>query len=344
MLTVNYTHNNLRRTIEDLGVIVNGDEVYKYVNPGEGIATDDGAVGPDRRRSRRRSRSASTTRSSCRLTRRFSNNWFAQRELRVQPAVWQLRGLANSDEISDADDEHAPATTQQQAGSIARPGSSANRALGPRRGGVGRTRQPRRARPAGDGPPARREAVRLVHAAVRHAGRRVLLRRQRHAGEHGTVWTLNQIPVFVDGRGSMGRTPMLTQTDLLVSHDLKMGGDKRMRLELNVLNLFNQKTARHIFDSVNRPRRAIVGDRPEQHRSREGLRLQRAARRERRMGRKVASIRAYRMDDLFNPGTAGAHQREVHLLNPAPARRCPEQAAAAAGSDPRELGASNYRM
>ena len=31
-------HNNLRRTIEDLGVLENGDEVYKYVNPGEGIA------------------------------------------------------------------------------------------------------------------------------------------------------------------------------------------------------------------------------------------------------------------------------------------------------------------
>ena len=28
-----------------------------------------------------------------------------------------------------------------------------------------------------------------------------------------------------------------------VSHDLKVGGDKRMRFEMNVLNLFNQKTA-----------------------------------------------------------------------------------------------------
>jgi hypothetical protein len=71
-----------------------------------------------------------------------------------------------------------------------------------------------------------------------------------------TVYTLNGIPVFVDGRGSMGRTPVLTQTDLLVSHDLKFGGAKRMRLEANVINVFNQKTARHVFDNVNRPRRA----------------------------------------------------------------------------------------
>jgi len=38
VLGVNYVHTNLRRTIEDLGVVVNGDEVYIYGNPGEGLA------------------------------------------------------------------------------------------------------------------------------------------------------------------------------------------------------------------------------------------------------------------------------------------------------------------
>ena len=33
-----YIRNNLIRTIEDLGVLVDGDEDYYYVNPGEGIA------------------------------------------------------------------------------------------------------------------------------------------------------------------------------------------------------------------------------------------------------------------------------------------------------------------
>ena len=70
-----------------------------------------------------------------------------------------------------------------------------------------------------------------------------------------TVYSVNNIPLFVDGRGSLGRTPMLSQTDLLVSHDIKMAGSKRMRFEANIQNLFNQKTARHIFDSLNRPRR-----------------------------------------------------------------------------------------
>jgi hypothetical protein len=107
--------------------------------------------------------------------------------------------------------------------------------------------------------------------------------------------------VFVDGRGSMGRTPVFSQTDVLVTHDFKLGGAKRVRLEANVLNVFNQKTARHIFDSVNRPRRAsaainlantdlaqgydynaLIAATPEG----EGARDPR-----------------YGMDDLFNPGT-----------------------------------------
>ena len=66
------------------------------------------------------------------------------------------------------------------------------------------------------------------------------------------VNTTNTIPVLVNGRGDMGRTPFLTRTDLLVSHDLRVGGPKRVRLELNVLNLFNQKTATHIFNSLNK--------------------------------------------------------------------------------------------
>ena len=57
---------------------------------------------------------------------------------------------------------------------------------------------------------------------------------------------------MVNGRGDMGRTPVLTRTDLLVSHEVTLAGAKKLRFELNVINLFNQKTARHIFNGLNR--------------------------------------------------------------------------------------------
>jgi len=56
---------------------------------------------------------------------------------------------------------------------------------------------------------------------------------------------------MVEGRGNMGRTPALTRTDVLVSHELALVGTKKMRFELNVLNVFNQKTARHIWNGLN---------------------------------------------------------------------------------------------
>ncbi len=39
LLSVNYIHNSLIRTIEDVGQLIDGSEVYVYGNPGEGIVT-----------------------------------------------------------------------------------------------------------------------------------------------------------------------------------------------------------------------------------------------------------------------------------------------------------------
>ena len=47
-------------------------------------------------------------------------------------------------------------------------------------------------------------------------------------------------PVFYAGRGSEGRTPALSQTDISVQYMLGLGGRRRLTVGLNVLNLFNQ--------------------------------------------------------------------------------------------------------
>ena len=48
------------------------------------------------------------------------------------------------------------------------------------------------------------------------------------------------MPVFYNGRGDMGRTPALTQTDMFLSHGFRMGSTRRLVLEAYFLNLFNQ--------------------------------------------------------------------------------------------------------
>jgi hypothetical protein len=73
------------------------------------------------------------------------------------------------------------------------------------------------------------------------------------------VTSTNSADLFVNGRGDMGRTPALVRTDLQVSHDFRMAAGRSLRLELTVLNLFNQKTARHIYNYLNKG--GIVPDR-----------------------------------------------------------------------------------
>lgn len=70
------------------------------------------------------------------------------------------------------------------------------------------------------------------------------------------VAVLTGIPMFVYGRGNLGRTPMFSQTDMTFGHEFKLKDFKesqRIRMELTVGNLFNQKTALDAATSLLHP-------------------------------------------------------------------------------------------
>jgi hypothetical protein len=50
-------------------------------------------------------------------------------------------------------------------------------------------------------------------------------------------------PVQYLGRKSDGRTDTFSQTDFYVQHEFRLGGDRRLQVSLNVLNVFDQETA-----------------------------------------------------------------------------------------------------
>jgi hypothetical protein len=250
-LGVNYVHNKLNRAIEDVGSLDStGNEVYFAANPGEGVATTmfvTGLTAPfNTPRPLRQYDALDIT-----LSRRFSNNWFGSANLTISRLYGNYAGLANSDEISTPTTGTSSSTAQQQAGSISRPGTAAGRAWDldelewDSHGNldvVGRL--------ATDRPVVAKFYGAYSLPFGTQIGGFV------YAGS-GTpmstvVNTLNTIPVLVEGRGDMGRTPFLSRTDLLVSHELHLSGSQKVRLELNVINLFNQKTATHIFNSLNK--------------------------------------------------------------------------------------------
>jgi hypothetical protein len=245
---LNYIHTDLNRTIEDVGSLVNGSEVYLYCNPGEGLcatAFTTGATAPFANPKAMRQYDA----LEFSINRRFSNNWFLGGSYVYSRLYGNYAGTVSTDEVAVGG--RVSVVSQQQSGQTTRPGSNVTRSwdldelLFDSHGNFVEGRL------ATDRP----HVVKLYGNYRFDFGTNIGVNFFAGSGTpvSKTVYTRFGIAPFVDGRGSLGRTDFLSNTDLFLSHDIKVGGKGRLlRLEFNVLNVFNQKQQRHIFDAVNR--------------------------------------------------------------------------------------------
>ncbi|WP_321472690.1 TonB-dependent receptor [uncultured Paludibaculum sp.] len=244
-----YVRNHLVRTIEDLGALVNGSETYIFANPGEGdaskFAVSTATPVFDTPKPQRDYDALELS-----VNKRFSNRFFASANYVYSRLYGNYAGLGNSDEIRTPTTGTSSATTQQSGGSIARTGSTGSRAWdldqylfdahGNFVNGRLATDRPHVFKAYGSYKFAWGTDIGgFYYAGSGTPMSTVVMQRQR-------------IPLFVEGRGSMGRTPLLTQTDLVVGHEVKFGETKRLRFEFNAQNVFNQKTSRHTFNQLNR--------------------------------------------------------------------------------------------
>jgi hypothetical protein len=125
VLAVNYIHNDLIRTIEDVGRLVEGSEVYTYGNPGEGILENallSTATTPFNIPKPKRQYDA----LQLSLNRRFAGSWFLGGNYTISRLYGNYSGLANSDEIRTPGFSSYGAD-QQQGAQSSRPGGNANR-------------------------------------------------------------------------------------------------------------------------------------------------------------------------------------------------------------------------
>ncbi len=222
VLAVNYIHNNLIRTIEDVGRLVDGSEVYTYGNPGEGILTNallSTATTPFNIPKPKRQYDA----VQVSLNRRFSGNWFLGGNYTLSRLYGNYAGIASSDEIRTPG-YSSFAVDQQQGAQSFRPGGNANRGfdldemMWDAKGNL----DPR-GRLATDRP----HVLKVYGAYMAPFGTQIGLNQYVGSGTPLTtdVRTL-QTFVFVEGRGDMGRTPMLSTTDLLLSHEFASAGTR----------------------------------------------------------------------------------------------------------------------
>ncbi len=66
------------------------------------------------------------------------------------------------------------------------------------------------------------------------------------------IYPPNTLPVQYLGRGSDGRTPVYSQTDLYLQHELRVAGDRRLQFSFTVINLFDQSTVVSKFSTYQR--------------------------------------------------------------------------------------------
>ena len=250
VFTVHYVHNDLKRIIEDVGSLVDGNTVLYITNPGEGSAPMMATTGLTKPFA---TPPVSRTYDALELgvSRRLAKNWFASANYTYSRLYGNYGGLASSDEIRTPTTGVGWKTQQAQAYSVANPGGSLRKnwnideVMWDSHGNLNIL-----GRLATDRP----HVAKVYGAYSFPFGTQVGVLFSARSGTPISTYvnTTNQTEVFVNGRGDMGRTPTLTQTNLLLSHRLGLAGGRKLQVELNVINLFNQKTTTHIFNWLNR--------------------------------------------------------------------------------------------
>lgn len=256
VFTGRYVRSNLIRTIEDMGVLDSaGNEVYLYGNPGEGTTAsapscyDGGFVPNCAIPMPLPKRTYDAVELS--LARRFARGWLFNASYVYSRLYGNYAGLQSTDEIRPSTLGGVFGGNQSFFGQLFRPGGNANRyfdldeAFSDAQGNtdiLGRL------------PTDRPHVLKLYGAYEFKFGTEVggFFRVMSGTPVTTQVSTGNQIPLYVNGRGDAGRTPRFSQTDLQVAHNFKVAEGKSLRIEFNMLNLFNQKTATFVFDRYTR--------------------------------------------------------------------------------------------
>jgi hypothetical protein len=223
-------HKEIVRTIEDVGLLYPGvGEVYIIANPGEGVTVSDDYILPYVKPERDYNALEIT------YDKRFTNNWSLRAYYTLSRLEGNYSGLANSDEINNLGNPLNPV-------------------------GTGGRRSPNVSRlwdVAGSAYDENGDPVkgRLATDRTHQFGAQFLYSFQwgfnvgvnQYIGSGTPLSTMGSIPsnnaFYPYGRGDLGETPWLTQTDLTLYYTLNFGQNLGLSFGLTVLNLFDEDTA-----------------------------------------------------------------------------------------------------
>jgi outer membrane receptor protein involved in Fe transport len=219
-VSARYVHKQIDRAIEDTGSLdAEGNEIYIIANPGEGLTalafTNPNVALPTAKRDYDSVEFAAE--------KRLSNNWYLRSSYLWSRLFGNYSGLSQSDENGRT----SPNVGRLYDYPLMMFEDGGRAAYGPL---------------ATDRP----HQFKTQFIYLFHFGTTVGLNQFVSSGLPVTreigIYPPNTLPVQYAGRGTDGRTPVFSQTDFLIQHEIKVGA-RRLQFNLNVLNLFNQKIA-----------------------------------------------------------------------------------------------------
>lgn len=229
-LSVHYVHKQLDRAVEDTGSLdAAGNEIYIIANPGEGLTslayTNPAVALPTAKRDYDSVEFA--------VEKRFAANWYLRSSYLWSRLFGNYSGLSQSDENGRTSPNVGrlydyPMMMFQDGGKAA---------FGPL---------------ATDRPHQFKTQFIYQFPFGTSVGVNQFVASGLPVSREIGVFPTSNYPVNYLGRGSDGRTPLFSQSDLFVQHSFKLAGTKQMQLSLNVLNLFNQHIAVSKYSTYNK--------------------------------------------------------------------------------------------
>ena len=220
-----YVRKELVRTIEDVGVLDPAiGEVFFIANPGEGVATD--ILGPEFPSQPKAVRDYDGL--TLTIRKNFSNNWGLNASYTYSKLYGNYSGLASSDEGGRL----SPNVNRFFDGLQSSFDANGNAVYG---------------RLASDRP--HQFKAQFIYETP--WGTIVSLDQRIASGtpESTEYDVAPGLPFFPYGRGDLGRTPTITQTDLYLAHEFAVGGDNSLEISMSVFNLFDEDTVTSLNNS-----------------------------------------------------------------------------------------------
>jgi hypothetical protein len=228
VFSARFTRKVLDKTIDDTGHLVSAGEEYTIANPGFGIAASFYKMPKAVR---------NYTGLELRVDKRFANNWYATGSYTYSRLYGNYGGLASSDEFGRAN-PNVNRYFDNIVLSYDNHGKLANGLLATDRPNTfkffGSYRLNWLHRMSTDFGLSQiaYQGVPITTAIL------IKLAFTDAAGTH----TTGSLGVFPNGRGDLGRTPWLTQSDVLINHRIKLNERMTLKFQFNVLNLWDQRT------------------------------------------------------------------------------------------------------